>query len=121
MQFAPPRKLLFALAAGCVLLWIAIFIVGVLAALPTPGALRPLLQDKGWVGVTLHSLLLVHIPMAILAGIFGWIVFHLLRARSFSLVLACAAPWVLYCIAEAVSYYQEAQFPAPQKLALLLA
>ncbi|WP_200380209.1 hypothetical protein [Rubrivivax gelatinosus] len=114
-------QFLLALTAGCLLLWLAIFIVGVLAALPTPSVLRPLVQGRNWLAVTLHSVLLVHIPMAFIAGSFALAVFRLLRTRGLPPVVGLTAPWLLYCLFEAFNFYQEAQFPSSQKLALLLA
>ena len=121
MPRRPLQQFLLAFVAGCVLLWLAIFTVGVLAALPTPTMLKPLTQGHGWFGVTLHSLLLVHLPMALVAGTFALLVFRLLRTRGAHVALALTAPWLLYCLVEAISYYQEAQFSPTQKLALLLA
>ena len=117
----PPVKLLLSFLAGWVLLWLALLVIGALAAIQTPALLRPLTQGHGWFGVTLHSLLIVHIPAALFAMVYGWVVFRLLDARGLLVVATCVLPWLTYCVVEAVNYYHEAQFPPSQKLALLLA
>jgi hypothetical protein len=114
-------RLLFAFLAGCVLLWFTVFVSGILAALPSPAFLQPLLQSQGWPGVTLHSVLLVHLPMCLFAGLFAWLVLRVLKAGGLVFVFALSAPWLIYCFLEAVNYYQEAQFPPSNKLAMLLA
>ena len=112
---------LLALVAGFVLLWLAIYLVGFLAALPTPTFMNSEVGGRGWFMVVLRSVLLVHLPMALVAGLFALAAFHLLRARGIYIVLALSAPWLTYCVLEAVNYYQEAQFSSTQKLGLLLA
>lgn len=114
-------QLLFAFIAGCALLWLAIFVMGLLAAIQTPNLLQPLLQAKGWVGAILYSVLLLHLPMALLAGLFGLAVFRLLRARGLYVVLALSTPWLIYCFVEALTYYQASQLSPLHKLMLLFA
>lgn len=114
-------QLLLAFIAGCGLLWVAIFVMGFLAAIPAPNLLRPLLQSNEWFGATLYSVLLLHLPMALLAGLFASVAFQLLRARGFSVVLALSAPWLIYCFVEALSYYQASRLTPLHKLMLLFA
>jgi len=114
-------QLLWAFIAGCVLLWLAIYVMGFLAALPTPGWLQPIRQTKGWTGAILYSVLRIHLPMALLAGIYAWAVFRLLRARGLLVVLVLSAPWLIYCFVEALSYYQESRLSPAHKLMLLFA
>ena len=83
-----------ALLAGVLLSFLAIFVMGLLAAIPTPTALR--------LDATLHPVLaylvsmtlLVHAPAAALAFVAGWLLFRLLGRSSLLLVLVCAAPWL---------------------------
>ena len=114
-------QLLWAFIAGCVLLWLAIFVMGLLAALPVPGWLQPIRQTKGLTGAVLYSVLRLHLPMAILAGLYAWAVFRLIRARGLLVVLALSTPWLIYCFVEALTYYQESRLSPVHKLVLLFA
>lgn len=114
-------QLLLAFIAGCALLWLAILVMGFLAAIPTPHLLQSLLQTKGWTGAILYSVLLIHLPMALLAGLFAFAVFRLLRTRGLCVVLALSAPWLIYCFVEALTYYQESRLTPLHKLMLLFA
>jgi len=114
-------QLLWAFIAGCVLLSLAIFAMGFLAALPVPGWLQPIRQSNGWTGAVLYAVLRIHLPMAVLAGLYAWAVFRLLRARGLLVVLALSAPWLIYCFVEALSYYQESRLAPVHKLMLLFA
>jgi hypothetical protein len=118
-----PSRLQLPLAfiAGLVLLALTLFFMGVLATLPTPNMLQALFQTKGWIGVTLHSVLLVHLPAALLSGLFSFAVFRLLRAHDLRVAITLSAPWVIYCFVEAISYYQASQLSPPHKLILILA
>lgn len=114
-------KLLLAFIAGCALLWLAVLVMGFLAAIPTPNLLQPLLQTKGWIGGLLYSVLLLHLPMALLAGLFALAVFRLLRANGLLVVFALSAPWLIYCFLAALSWYQGTQFSPLHVLMLELA
>jgi hypothetical protein len=103
-------KLLFAFSAGCLLLWLAVVVAGVLAAYPAPDFLQPPLQGQSLAELTLQSTLLVHIPIALLSGLFAWVFFCLLGARGPMVVIALAAPWLIYCLYAALSWYQGTQF-----------
>lgn len=121
MQRPTFTQLLLALFAGAVLLWLATLVGGFLAALPTPTFLRSLAKGQSWLWITAHSLLVFHIPMALAAAVFALATFRLIRARSLFVAAALSTPWLVYCVVEAVNYYNEAQFSPSQKLALLLA
>lgn len=103
-------QLLLAFIAGCLLLLLAIFCSGVLAASSAQRLLPPLLQNQSWGELILRSTLLVHIPMALISGIFALLVFRLLRARGLLVVLALSAPWLIYCLVVTLSWYQGTQF-----------
>lgn len=121
MRRSSLAPLFWAFIAGCVLLGLAIYAMGFLAALPVPGWLQPIRQTKGWTGATLYAVLRIHLPMALLAGLYAWAVFRLLRARGMLVVLALSAPWLIYCLVEALSYYQESRLSPVHKLMLLFA
>lgn len=114
-------QLLLALIAGLILLGLTLFVLDFLATLPTPGMFQSLLQTKGWIGITLHSVLLFHLPAAILSGLFSFAVFRLLRAHDVWVALCLLTPWLVYCIVDAISYYQASQLSPVHKVILILA
>jgi len=114
-------QLLLALFAGLVLLGLAIFSMNFLAKLPTPIMLQALLQNKNLIELTLHSVLLLHIPLAILSGIFSFAVFKLQRTHNLSIALCLLTPWLIYCIVDAISYYQASQLSPLHKVFLIFA
>ena len=109
-------QLLLAFIAGCLLLWLAILLAGTLAASTAPASLGPPLPDQSFVALTLRSTLFVHIPIALFSGLFALVVFRLLRARALLVVLALCAPWLIYCLFAALSWYQGTQFSPMQIL-----
>ena len=115
------QQSLLAFSAGCLLLWLALVVAGILAASAAPSPLQPLLQGQGWIGFLLHSTLLVHIPVALFSGLFALVAFRLLRARGLLVVLALSAPWLIYCFLAAFSWYRGTQFSPLQILGLELA
>jgi hypothetical protein len=86
-----------------------------------PGLLQPSLQTKWWVELTLHSVLLFHLPAAILSALFSFAAFRLLRAHDLWVALCLLTPWLVYCIVDAISYYQASQLPPLHKVILILA
>lgn len=83
-----------------------------LSRFPTPDWLQP---------VQLTGVMLIQIPMALMGGLFAWAVFSWLRARGPGMVLALSAPWLIYCLADMVMYYQVSQLAPAHTLMLIFA
>jgi hypothetical protein len=99
-----------ALLAGVVLAFLAAFAMGMLAAIPTPAALRLDATAHPVLAFLVSLTLLVHVPAAILAFVGGWLLFRLLGQPSLLLVLVCAAPWL------AMNGFLTTEFPSTDSL-----
>lgn len=99
-----------ALLAGVVLAFLATLAMGVLAAIPTPSALRLDVTAHPILALLVSMTLLVHAPAAILAFVAGWLLFRALGQSSWLLVLICAAPWV------AMNGFLTTEFPSTDSL-----
>jgi hypothetical protein len=102
------------LLAGIVLAFLAAIAMGLLAAIPTPPALRLDATAHPVLAFLVSMTLLVDVPAAILAFVAGWLLFRALGRSSLLLVLICAAPWL------AANVLFTTQFPPTDRLHTLL-
>jgi hypothetical protein len=114
-------NLLIALAVGVLLAWLAVTAMGVLAAIPTPTALRLDAKAHPLLALLVSMTLLVHAPAAVLALVVGWVLFRGLRQSSPGVVLACAVPWLAWMASELADYYLTAELPPTTKLEAMFA
>lgn len=114
-------KLLLAFIAGLVLLWLTLSAIGFIATLPKQSMLEPLRQSQSMIGLTMYSVLVFHLPVALLSGLFSLAIFRLLRARDLWTAVALSTPWVIYCFVAAMNFWNLASnFPPFYTLLLLL-
>lgn len=112
--FLPP--LLWALIAGCVMVWFLLFATDflVLATTPVRSWLLPPDVSRTW--FYLYPVLFFELPLALLAGLYAWVVFGRLRARGLLMVLALSVPWLIFCLVWDWSLYQRSNMTTADKL-----
>ena len=115
------RHLAVAFLVGVVLAGLAIYLMGILAAIAIPRSLLEVLKGHPVLAMFVHTTLLIHIPAASLAVFSGWLLFRWLKQSSLLLVVVCAFPWLLFCVVESLNYYLTAEFSPLAKLGYLFA
>ncbi len=99
------------------MVWFLLFATDFLVLATTPmRRWLPVQQPGDWTLFLLYPLLFFQLPLALLAGLYAWVVFGRLRVRGLRMVLALSVPWLIYCLVSDWSLYQRSYMTTMDKL-----